>query len=170
MSRARTARGWRGAAPTVVVSLEGANLTESELRAGDPEAAATRREARGAAPVGARPASNRELSSALARRSHRQAYRGRTAPFELMAALPIDPAGPWGVVVRAAASRRRFFPPFVRTASRPSTFSTTFKGTCSKCVWAFCWAPLVLTIEEEYPRRSDTGHLVWDASFRLARS
>jgi hypothetical protein len=27
-----TARGWRGAAPTVVVSLEGADLTEPELR------------------------------------------------------------------------------------------------------------------------------------------
>ena len=50
-----TARGWLGAAATVVVSLEGADLTEPELRQEIPDAAATRREARGAPPVGAGP-------------------------------------------------------------------------------------------------------------------
>ena len=49
-----TARGWLGAAPTVVLSLEVANLHGAGAPAGDPGAAATRREARGAAPVGAR--------------------------------------------------------------------------------------------------------------------
>ena len=111
---------------------------------------------------------SRELSSALARRSRRQAYRGRTAPFELMAALPIEPAGLWGSVVRTAVARTRFVPPFVRTASRPSTFSTTFKGTCSKCVWAFCLALLVLTMDEEYQRRRATGHLLWDVDLSLS--
>ena len=50
-----TARGWRGAVPTVVVGLEVADLTEPELRQEILEAAATRREARGAAPAGPGP-------------------------------------------------------------------------------------------------------------------
>ena len=111
---------------------------------------------------------NRELSSALARRSRIQAYRGRPAPFDLMAALPIEPAGLWGLVVLAAVSRRRFVPPCVRTASRPSTFSTTSKGTCSKCVWAFCLAPSVLTMEEQYQLRRATGHLLCDVDLSLS--
>ena len=73
-----------------------------------------------------------------------------------------------GFVVLAAVSRRRFVPPCVRTASRPSTFSTTFKGTCSKCVWAFCLAPLVLAMEEEYQRRRATGHLLCDVDLSLS--
>ena len=89
-------------------------------------------------------------------------------PFDLMAALAIEPAGLWGLVVLAAVSRRRFVPPFVRTASRPSTFSTTFKGTCSKCVWAFCLAPPVLTMEEQYQLRRATGHLLCDVDLSLS--
>ena len=46
-----TARGWLGAAPTVVVCLDVADLTEPELRLEGPEAAVTRPEAQGAAPA-----------------------------------------------------------------------------------------------------------------------
>jgi hypothetical protein len=49
-----TARGWLGAAPTVVVSLGGREPHAAGTPAGNPEAAATRQEARGAPPIGAR--------------------------------------------------------------------------------------------------------------------
>jgi hypothetical protein len=97
-------------------------------------------------------------------------YRGRIGPFDLMAAPAIEPDGLWGSIVLAAVSRRGFVPPFVRTASRPSTFSKTFKETCSKCVGAFCLASPVLIMEKQYQRRHATGHLFWTLIFRLACS
>ena len=104
----------------------------------------------------------------VGRRSRIQAYGGQPAPFDLMAALAIERAGLWGLVLLAAVPRGRFVPPCVRTASRPSTFSTTSKGTCSKCVWAFCVAPPVLTMEEQYQLRRATGHLLCDVGLSLS--
>ena len=46
-------------------------------------------------------------------------YRGRPAPFDLMAALAIEPAGLWGSVVLAAVLTKAF-----RSPVRPHGFST----------------------------------------------
>src|SRR5262245_42700100 len=75
-----TAHGWLGAAPTVVVTKE-ANLTEPERRQGDPEAAATRREARSAAPVGARRFTHIRLQAL------RRASAGRTRHLRILRAV-----------------------------------------------------------------------------------
>ena len=55
----------------------------------------------------------------------------------------------------------------VRTASRLSTLSTTFKGTCAKCVWTLRLAP-VFAMEEEYTLRRATGHLVCGVDLSLS--
>ena len=57
-----TARGWLGAAPTVVVSLDVADLTEPELRQEVLKLRRRVREAHGAAPARAGPATNLRVS------------------------------------------------------------------------------------------------------------
>jgi hypothetical protein len=78
--------------------------------------------------------------------------RGRPVAFGLMAASAIErPAGLQGSVFPRAVSTMRLFVPAlsVFTASPPSTFFTTSRGTCSKCVWNFRLARLVLIMEEQ---------------------
>ena len=70
-----TARGWLGAAPTVVGLSECGGLTEPEPPSGHPAAAPTRPEADGVAPARAGPATNLRVSPHGARRILRRAVR-----------------------------------------------------------------------------------------------